>query len=95
MQEWQMGSSHSIHKVAQGQTPKKEKMERDTFDQARAEGALLQQKIVEFDTYKHFRCTENHSKVTLSHDSTTYTSEDPLPAQVEAVFYTSASQLKI
>ncbi|KAL7577225.1 hypothetical protein ACA910_003553 [Epithemia clementina (nom. ined.)] len=95
MQEWQMGSNHSINKVPQGQTPKKEKMERDTIDQARAEGALLQQKIIEFDKYKQFSCTENHSKVTLSHDSTTYTSDDPLPAQVEAVFYTNASQFKI
>ncbi|KAL7563456.1 hypothetical protein ACA910_004642 [Epithemia clementina (nom. ined.)] len=95
MQEWQMGSNHSINKVAQGQTPKKEKMERDTIDQARAEGTLLQQKIIEFDTYKQFRCTDKNSKVTLSHDRTTYTSDDPLPAQVEAVFYTNASQFKI
>ncbi|KAL7577219.1 hypothetical protein ACA910_003549 [Epithemia clementina (nom. ined.)] len=95
MQEWLMGSNHSINKVPQGQTPKKEKMESDTIDQARAEGALLQQKIIEFDKYKQFSCTENHSKVTLSHDSTTYTSDDPLPAQVEAVFYTNASQFKI
>ncbi|KAL7556886.1 hypothetical protein ACA910_022402 [Epithemia clementina (nom. ined.)] len=95
MQEWQMGSNHSINKVAQGQTPKKEKKERDTIDQARAEGALLQQKIIEFNTYKQFRCTDKNSKVTLSHDSTTYTSDDPLPAQVEAVFYTNASQFKI
>ncbi|KAL7569507.1 hypothetical protein ACA910_013886 [Epithemia clementina (nom. ined.)] len=95
MQEWQMGSNHSINKVAQGQTPKKEKTERDTIDQARAEGALLQQKIIEFDTYKQFRCTDKNSKVTLSHDRTTYTSDDPLPAQVEAVFYTNASQFKI
>ncbi|KAL7557554.1 hypothetical protein ACA910_018430 [Epithemia clementina (nom. ined.)] len=95
MQEWQMGSNHSINKVAQGQTPKKEKMERDTIDQARAEGTLLQQKIIEFDTYKQFRCTDKNSKVTLSHDRTRYTSDDPLPAQVEAVFYTNASQFKI
>ncbi|KAL7559770.1 hypothetical protein ACA910_010439 [Epithemia clementina (nom. ined.)] len=95
MQEWQMGSNHSINKVAQDQTPKKEKMERDTIDQARAEVTLLQQKIIEFDTYKQFRCTDKNSKVTLSHDRTTYTSEDPLPAQVEAVFYTNASQFKI
>ncbi|KAL7558864.1 hypothetical protein ACA910_003395 [Epithemia clementina (nom. ined.)] len=71
MQEWQMGSNHSINKVAQGQTPKKEKMERDTIDQARAEGTLLQQKIIEFDTYKQFRCTDKNSKVTLRHDRTT------------------------
>ncbi|KAL7572153.1 hypothetical protein ACA910_005509 [Epithemia clementina (nom. ined.)] len=50
MREWQKGSSHLMNEVAaQGQTPQKEK---DIFDQARAEGALLQNKIIEFNTNK-------------------------------------------
>ncbi|KAL7572155.1 hypothetical protein ACA910_005511 [Epithemia clementina (nom. ined.)] len=93
MQEWQKGSSLSINEVAaQGQTPQKEK---DIFDQARAEGALLQHKIIEFDAYKKFRCRKENSRVTLSHGSTTYTSEDPLPSRVDAVFYTNACEFKI
>ncbi|KAL7572175.1 hypothetical protein ACA910_005526 [Epithemia clementina (nom. ined.)] len=93
MREWQKGSSHSMSEVAaQGQTPQKEK---DIFDQARAEGALLQNKIIKFDTNKEFRCSEENSRVTLSHGSTTYTSEDPLPSRVDAVFYTNACEFKI
>ncbi|KAL7571882.1 hypothetical protein ACA910_006521 [Epithemia clementina (nom. ined.)] len=93
MREWQKVASHSINEVAaQGQTPQKEK---DIFDQARAEGALLQHKIIEFDAYKKFRCRKENSRVTLSHGSTTYTSEDPLPSRVDAVFYTNACEFKI
>ncbi|KAL7571932.1 hypothetical protein ACA910_006564 [Epithemia clementina (nom. ined.)] len=93
MREWQKGSSHSMSEVAaQGQTPQKEK---DIFDQARSEGALLQNKIIEFDTNKEFRCSEEKSRVTLSHGSTTYTSEDPLPSRVDAVFYTNVGEFKI
>ncbi|KAL7572151.1 hypothetical protein ACA910_005507 [Epithemia clementina (nom. ined.)] len=93
MREWQKGSSHSMNEIAaQGQTPQKEK---DIVDQARAEGALLQNKINEFNTNKEFRCSEENSRVTLSHGRTTYTSEDPLPSRVDAVFYTNACEFKI
>ncbi|KAL7572158.1 hypothetical protein ACA910_005514 [Epithemia clementina (nom. ined.)] len=93
MREWQKGSSHSMNEfAAQGQTPQKEK---DIFDQARAEGALLQNKIIEFNTNKEFSFSEENSRVTLSHGSTTYTSEDPLPSRVDAVFYTNACEFKI
>ncbi|KAL7565432.1 hypothetical protein ACA910_020821 [Epithemia clementina (nom. ined.)] len=92
MQEWPMRSSHSINKVAEGQTQKKE---RDTFDQARAEGALLQQKLIEFDAYRKFRCMDENRRVTLSHLTRTYTNDDHLQSRIEAVFYTNACQFKI